>query len=86
MSRSKKKHPIVKDKGLKRKDYNSAFRRINKQRIWEGKEPYHRTNEVVNGWDVCDWKFDARNYEVHSFGYITSEKEKDDMIELFKRK
>jgi hypothetical protein len=58
MSRSYKKVPIVKDKGDK--TYNKRFRRANKVRINQGKEPYHRTSEIVNDYDVCDWIMDAR--------------------------
>ena len=86
MSRSYKKNPIIKDKGLKRKDYNSVFRRINKQRINQGKEPFHYTNEVVNGWDVCDWRFHAEEFEINPFGYIQTREEQQQIIEQFKRK
>ena len=54
MSRSRKKIPVVKDKGDK--SYNKKLRRINKIRINQGKEP-KQMNEVVNQYDVCDWWF-----------------------------
>ena len=55
MSRSRKKHGVIKDRGLRRADYNRRFRRVNKQRIQMGKDPY-QLNELVESWDVCDWK------------------------------
>lgn len=82
MSRSRKKNPIKKDKGLKRKSYNNAFRRINKQ----SKEPFRYTNEIVNGWDVCDWKFHAEEFEINPFGYIQTREEQRQIIEEYKRK
>ena len=59
MSRSYKKHPIKKDSGDK--SYNKRFRKANKMRIQKGKEPFHRTSEVVSDYDVCDWIFDRWN-------------------------
>lgn len=58
MSRSYKKHPIVKDKG--RRDYNKLFRNKTKQAIREGQDPPTKTREVVNDYDVCDWVSDFR--------------------------
>jgi hypothetical protein len=60
MSRSRKKVPVVKDKGPELKFYNRKFRRKEKQALQEGKDPPVRTSEVVNDWDVCDWKADCR--------------------------
>ena len=54
MSRSKKKFGIFKDVGHLKKHYNKMFRRINKQRIKQGKDP-KLLKEVVNDYDVCDW-------------------------------
>lgn len=54
MSRSRKKNGVIKDKGHLVKHYNRMFRRINKQRINQGKEP-KLTREIVNDYDVCDW-------------------------------
>lgn len=56
MSRSRKKNPVVKDKGHMLDLYNKRFRRINKQRIAHSKEPF-LMKEIVNDWDVCDYKF-----------------------------
>jgi len=54
MSRSIKKYGIVKDKGLSRDLYNKRFRRVNRQRIRLGREPF-LMREVVNDYDVCDY-------------------------------
>lgn len=54
MSRSRKKNGIIKDKGHLAKHYNRMFRRINKQRINQGKEP-KLIKEIVNDYDICDW-------------------------------
>ena len=40
MSRSIKKYGIVKDKGLSRGLYNRRFRRVNRQRVRLGREPF----------------------------------------------
>lgn len=55
MSRSRKKHGVVKDRGGIR-TYNRAFRRINRQRITCGMEPL-LMDEVINQYDVCDYRF-----------------------------
>lgn len=54
MSRSRKKNPWVKDKTGRW--YNKLFRRVNKQRIKDFKEP-KLMQELVNDYDVCDYKF-----------------------------
>ena len=54
MSRSLKKHGIIKDKGIPRPIYNRRFRRVNKQRVREGKEPF-LLKELIDGYDVCDF-------------------------------
>ena len=54
MSRSRKKHPIYKDKGFKSKVYNRIFRRVNKQRLNEDKE-LMALRELINDYDICDW-------------------------------
>ena len=54
MSRSIKKYGIVKDKGLSRGLYNRRFRRVNKQRVRLGREPF-LMREVVNDYEVCDY-------------------------------
>ena len=51
MSRSFKKYGIIKDKGMSRGEYNRRFRRVNRQRINEGKDPKH-LYEVINSWCV----------------------------------
>jgi hypothetical protein len=54
MSRSKKKTPIIKQKGIK--EYNKIIRRRNKMRIEQGLDP-QEINEIVNQWDICDYRF-----------------------------
>ena len=56
MSRSRKKVGVLKDKGLRTEDYNRRFRRVNKQRVKENKEPI-LMNELIDSYDVYDWKF-----------------------------
>jgi hypothetical protein len=57
MSRSFKKNGIIKDKGLSRGEYNRRFRRVNRQRIKEGKIPkLMYVYEITNQYDVCDYK------------------------------
>lgn len=62
MSRSRKKHIIVKDKTGRR--YNKLIRRRNKIEVkqianltdmleYNISQPY----ELVNPWDICDWRF-----------------------------
>jgi hypothetical protein len=53
MSRSFKKHGIIKDKGIPRSIYNRRLRRVNKQRVQEGKEPF-LLKELIDEYDVCD--------------------------------
>ena len=55
MSRSYKKFGIIKDKGLTRREYNRRFRRANRQRIKQGKDP-KLMNEIIDTYDVCDFK------------------------------
>lgn len=66
MSRSRKKHIIVKDKTGRW--YNKLIRRRNRVEVkqianltdmleYNISQPY----ELVNPWDICDWKFDYRN-------------------------
>lgn len=55
MSRSYKKHGIIKDKGLSRVEYNRRFRRVNRQRVKEGKDP-KLMFEIAKPYDVCDFK------------------------------
>lgn len=53
MSRSYKKNPVEKDGG--ERTYNKRNRRINKQRVKEGKYPL-RLDETDDFIDHCDWK------------------------------
>jgi hypothetical protein len=54
MSRSRKKHGVVKDRGLTRREWNRKFRRVNRQRVRMGKDPY-QMKELINPYDVYDW-------------------------------
>ena len=62
MSRSYKKHAVQKDSKEKDNSYNKVFRRVNKQRLHKGKEPI-LMNELINQWDICDFKFVANKYD-----------------------
>lgn len=62
MSRSFKKYGIIKDKGMSRGEYNRRFRRVNHQRINEGKDPKH-LYEVINSWCICDFKIRWNRFE-----------------------
>ena len=55
MSRSRKKNPIIKDKGFKRGERNRRVRRVNKILVSLFKEPKKKF-EIVNQYDVCDYK------------------------------
>lgn len=66
MSRSRKKHGIIKDKGLTRAEYNRIFRRVNKQRIKNGQEP-KLMNELINPWDVSDYSFGWYGREARAY-------------------
>lgn len=56
MSRSYKKEGLVKNGAwITKRMANRRFRRVNKQRINNEKEPY-LMYELVNSWDVNDWK------------------------------
>ncbi len=57
MSRSYKKHGIIKDGGGYWKvKSNQIFRRRNKVQLKTGQDFFQR-NELVNQWDICDYKF-----------------------------
>lgn len=77
MSRSYKKHGAIKDKGVSRGEYNRRFRRVNRQRIREGKDPKSKY-EITNQYDVCDfilfWK-ESFCVSLRNSGLIKSEKE-----------
>lgn len=65
MSRSRKKIPIYKDKGLKSSVYNRIFRRVNKQRLHEDKD-LKQMRELINGYDICDWTwYDEDNEKLY---------------------
>ena len=78
MSRSRKKHPLIKcagDKGLK-KIFNRRFRR-NKDLDFPSGNAYRKTNE---SWEICDivmgyFKRDSIPYEEHTlFGFFFFER------------
>lgn len=80
MSRSTKKIGIIKDKGMPRGIYNRRFRRVNKQRVNEGKEPF-LLKELINGYDVCDFKLTWES------PYTSTEfQDKDDLRGAVKRR
>lgn len=83
MSRSRKKHGIVKDKGLRRAEYNRRLRRVNKQKIKEGKDPL-QMRELINPWDVCDWVFFW--YEDYYKSFNGRQIYEDEEIKKMKRK
>lgn len=59
MSRSYKK-PIYKDKGIGKKLYNRAIRRVQKIAVKQGKDiPNPKT--IINDYDYCDYSIDLRN-------------------------
>lgn len=69
MSRSKRK-PIYKDKGWEHDIYNKRIRRIQKQVIKDiinlrNMEDYNipLDREIVNDYDISDYRFDYRFYE-----------------------
>jgi hypothetical protein len=58
MSRSRKKHPIVKDHPKDAKKINNRkFRRKSKVAVTKDKEPPLKNSEVMNDYDVTDWVF-----------------------------
>ena len=63
MSRSKKK-PIWKDKS-NHVWYNRIVRRMQVKQIAQLNDileyEISQPNELVNDWDICDWKFDYRH-------------------------
>lgn len=62
MSRSRKKEPIIKDKGSQKEIYNRKFRRVCKQVNIEDDTIFPNSRELTNDYNICDWKFDARDY------------------------
>ena len=50
----------IKDKGLFRSEDNKRFRRVNWQRVKQGKDP-RQMYEIVNPYDVCDYIFYWKN-------------------------
>ena len=57
MSRSFKKFGRIKDSGTPRAIYNRRFRRVNRQRINQGKYPL-LMSELIDDYDVCDFIID----------------------------
>ena len=55
MSRTNKKHIVIKDSKPKCNVHNKLFRRINKNLINQGKEPKLQ-KEVFDQWEVCDYR------------------------------
>jgi len=55
MSRSYKRN-INRIHGPLAGGHNRTLRRVNRQRIAEGKEPLSR-RELINDWDLTDWIF-----------------------------
>ncbi len=70
MSRSIKKYGVIKDKGSAKSIYNKIFRRVNKQRVPLGKEP-KLMREIVNDYDVCDYKFFWSEYSGYPRNTLT---------------
>jgi hypothetical protein len=61
MSRSRKRHAIVKDHPKDAKKINNRlFRAKTKQAIKEGKEPPLKNSEVMQDYNVSDWVFVAK--------------------------
>jgi len=86
MSRSKKKNPVLKDKGLRRKEYSKIIRRVQKQYVSEiakGNEDIAIPHQysIINGYDICDYVFAYFNKN----SYYTDEEWKSS-IERIKRK
>lgn len=54
MGKSRKKTGIVKDRGLSRAMRSRIVRRVNRQRIKSGQEPFLQ-KELINPYDVHDW-------------------------------
>jgi hypothetical protein len=81
MSRSFKTIGVIKDRGLRRSEYNKRFRRINKQQINEFKDP-KQMHEVVNQYDVCDFKF----FWLNSKEFYLMNENKESIKQFKKRK
>jgi hypothetical protein len=62
MSRSFKK-PIIKDKPRNKKasSYYRSVRRVIKQAIKSDSEIIPKSQEIVNDYDYCDYKFSSKN-------------------------
>jgi len=88
MSRSFKKYGIIKDKGMSRGEYNRRFRRVNRQRVRERKDP-KLMHEIANQYDVCDFKIRWERVslrEMNHFGERYSEKKLQQMKSEYFRK
>lgn len=60
MSRSRKKEPVIKDRGFKKNEYNKKHRRACKQVYVDENTVFPESQELTNDYDVCDFKYDAR--------------------------
>ena len=78
MSRSRRK-AVIKDKGIT--DYNKIFRRVNRQRLHENKEPI-AMRSLINDYIISDFKF---NYEFNP-SYIAYEEDKNETLKQLRRK
>lgn len=74
MSRSVKKHPIIKD-GCKsdRQIHHRRFRSVNKQRVRQGLEPL-LSKEVTNSYDICDYVISLYTWDLDEQWYYSCEK------------
>ena len=68
MSKSRKKNPFIKDKAMTSREYNKIFRRVNKQRLEQGKRPFIKIRELINDYDICDWKQKADSKKEFDIG------------------
>lgn len=57
MSRSIKKHAVVRQIGWMKRTYWRVVRRVSKQKLNSDKE-IPNPKEIVNDWDYCDWKYE----------------------------
>lgn len=73
MSNSYKKNIIVKDKKPKR--WYKKVRVNNKQLVNNGKEPM-LPEEVVNQYDVCDWKWILNSFDLYDKKWVNKIKRK----------
>ena len=95
MSKSRKKYPIVKDKTGRW--YNKTIRRTIKRAVRDIKNlsdilSYYIPNnkEIVNQYDICDYKLDFSKYlkypKIRKLFHIESEKDFEEYCDKMKRK